>query len=62
MKNNVEVLLEKILEELSLLSVSIKSEALSCFYSEFLNTENRKKMYELFNGENERIGSTWILI
>lgn len=64
MKNNVEVLLEKILEELSLLSVSIKSEALSCFYSEFLNTENRKKMYELFNGENdaksisEQIGCT----
>lgn len=36
-------LLEKILEEVSLLSVSIKSEALNDFNRDYLNTDNRKK-------------------
>ena len=64
MENKTEMLLEKILEELSLLSVSIKAESLCSFNSEFLNTDNRKKMYELFDGVNdaksisEQIGCT----
>lgn len=64
MDNEIKGLLEKILDELSLLSSSIKSEALNNFCADFLNTENRKKIYELFNGENdakniaEKVGCT----
>lgn len=53
MDGEIKDLLKKILEELSLLNSSIKSEALNNFYTDFLNTENRKKIYELFNGEND---------
>lgn len=53
MDKEMKELLEKILEEVSLLSVSIKSEALNDFNRDYLNTDNRKKMYELFNGEND---------
>lgn len=64
MDKETKELLEKILEEISLLSVSIKAEALKDFNNDYLNTDNRKMMYELFNGENdaktisEQIGCT----
>lgn len=64
MDKQIKELLEKILEEVSLLSVSIKSNALNDFNRDYLNTDNRKRMYELFNGENdaktisEQIGCT----
>lgn len=53
MNNEVKELLEKILEELSLISSSIKAEALNNFYMDFLSSDNRRKMYELFNGEKD---------
>ena len=53
MNNEIKELLEQILEEMSLLSASIKAEALSNFYNDYLNTGNRKAIYELFDGEND---------
>ena len=45
-----EELLEAILQELSLLTVSTKANALQRFNKEFLSSAMRKKAYELFDG------------
>lgn len=52
MDNNiVETLLKQILEELSLLTVSTKTNAYQKFKEEFLTSELREKMYNSFDGE-----------
>ena len=45
-----EELLEAILQELTLLTVSTKATALQRFNKEFLISEMRRKAYELFDG------------
>ncbi len=49
-KTRVEALLEAILQELSLLTVSTKANALQRFNKEFLVSDMRRKAYELFDG------------
>lgn len=49
-KTRVEALLEAILQELSLLTVSMKANALQRFNKEFLVSDMRRKAYELFDG------------
>lgn len=51
MGREVEELLAKILEELQLLSVKTKSDAILKFNNEFLTTDTRKQAYALFDGE-----------
>ena len=49
-KTRVEALLEAILQELRLLTVSMKANALQRFNKEFLVSDMRRKAYELFDG------------
>jgi len=46
----IEELLEALLQEVSLLTVSTKADALQRFKKDFLTSEMRKKAYELFDG------------
>lgn len=46
----IEELLEALLKEVSLLTVSTKADALQRFKKDFLTSEMRKKAYELFDG------------
>ena len=50
--NNIrtEELLEAILQEVSLLTVSTKANAIQRFNKEFLTSDMRRKAYELFDG------------
>lgn len=45
-----EELLEEILQELSLLTVSTKANAIQRFNKDFLTSDMRRKAYELFDG------------
>ena len=45
-----EELLEAILQELTLITVSTKANALQRFNKDFLNSDMRRKAYELFDG------------
>ena len=62
MENHVEKLLEEILEELRLLTVKSKAESFKKFRDEFLNTEQKQKIYAAIDGQatlpeiSERIG------
>lgn len=50
MNNKTEELLEAILQELSLLTVTTKADALQRFNQDFLISDMRRKAYELFDG------------
>ncbi len=49
--NSIEMLLQLILQEISLLTVQTKATAIQLFNSEFLTTDVRKEAYEKFDGE-----------
>lgn len=49
--NSIEKLLESILQEISLLTVQTKANAIKHFNAEYLTTDVRKKAYEKFDGE-----------
>lgn len=46
-------ILKQIRDEVSLITVPLKVNAINSFYQEFLSTDQRKNMYELFNGERD---------
>ncbi len=46
----IEALLSELLEEVKLLTVKVKSEALQTFYAEFLTSDLRKQIYGSFDG------------
>lgn len=48
--NKIEKLLETLLQEVSLLTVSTKADALKRFKNDFLTSDLRKQAYELFDG------------
>ena len=48
--NKIETLLETLLKEVSLLTVSRKAEALKRFKKDFLTSDLRKQAYSLFDG------------
>ncbi len=50
MEKNYEILIE-LLEEIRLLTVQTKAEALKKFKDEFLTSDLRQKMYNAFDGE-----------
>lgn len=49
--NRTERLLFDLLQEVRLLTVSVKADALNRFEKDFLTTDMRKKAYESFDGE-----------
>lgn len=55
MENNHEVIniLQQIRDELSLLTVQLKTDAQNRFFKEFLTTDQRKAIYNSFNGERD---------
>lgn len=48
---NIEKLLKELLEEMKLLTVRAKVEALKKFNEDFLTSDLRRQMYEAFDGE-----------
>lgn len=48
---NIEKLLKELLEEMKLLTVQAKAEALKRFNKDFLTSDLRRQMYEAFDGE-----------
>ncbi len=48
--NKIEWLLEALLQEVSLLTVSTKADALQRFKKDFLTSDLRRKAYECFDG------------
>lgn len=48
--SNIEFLLKSILDEIRLLTVQTKADAIRRFHSEFLTSDMRKKAYEKFDG------------
>lgn len=48
--DNIEILLRSLLDEVSLLTVQTKAEAIKRFNSDFLTSEMRKNAYEKFDG------------
>ena len=51
MDGNVEYLLKAILDELQLLTVKTKTQAVQRFNAEFLTSDLRRQMYEAFDGQ-----------
>ena len=49
--NKIEMLLQNLLEEVQLLTVSTKVEAMEKFTNEFLTSDLRRNMYDAFDGE-----------
>jgi ribosomal protein L17 len=50
MENNLEKLIKELLDEVKLLTVQVKAEALRKFNEEFLTSDLRRQMYEAFDG------------
>jgi len=48
---NIEKLLRELVDEMRILTASVKAEAFNKFKREFLSSELRNKMYEAFDGE-----------
>ena len=49
--SSIEIILKDLLEEVKLLTIQAKIDALQKFSNEFLSSDLRRKMYEAFDGE-----------